>query len=611
MFSSEVLNEITEDPRSDLDDDPDFDDGDIEELQEVSVGADSDHKDAADQTLVSELVRSPTAKSLLSSALSDGKRSRAKQNPFYSFGSVLVKRDPAIESIIESRKYVIIENPYTRLSQVTSQAPRPSDHKTSFEIALVTESSEFNVKDRNSSARSTKRASPIGSAELDSEEWVDGFTEEFEKETMLGSDKPCVQIYEETCARLNISPCSMIARSLNTTEINLRSYGLGPRGCSALAASLVRNTVVVSLNLSANNIGSLGMSYVYQILTENISIEDYDLSFNNLGTKGIHKLADGLTQNLHTKTLSVAGNNLNATDIKILLSKLEDHPNMKNLNLSHNQLDEEGGKYLAQWLVDNHVLLNLDISWCSIRLLGAKALAKAIGDNNKLVSLNLSSNSFTNDTIELITQSLSRNMTLYDLNLHGNQFICRYDMKFKENPSDLTTGKESQIYKMMVAAATNQSLKTFECGQNHIDTRCLIIMLEALSELTNISLEELDLTGLSMNAKQTSKINSLFLNHRKLKCYIGPVRYTAEHFANYLLNLIHMYCEQNAVALSDMFNPIEGIRTTISTVTHEQFLDGLRRARIPIPMAYIDDIIKYLGGDSEPGTISLRSIDIS
>ncbi|CAF1670859.1 unnamed protein product, partial [Rotaria magnacalcarata] len=275
MFSSEVLNDITEDPRSYLSDDPDFDDGYIEELQEASVDAESDHKDAADQTLVSELVRSPTAKSVLSSALSDGKRSRAKQNPFYSFGNVLVKRDPAIESIIESRKYAIIENPYTRLAQVTSQAPRPSAHTAPFEIGLVPESSEFNMKDRNSSSRSIKRASPIGSTELDNEEWDDGFTEEFEKEAMLGSDKPCVQIYEETCARLNICPCSMIVRSLNTTEINLRSYGLGPRGCSALAASLVRNTVVVCLNLSANNIGSRGMSYVYQILTENISIEDY------------------------------------------------------------------------------------------------------------------------------------------------------------------------------------------------------------------------------------------------------------------------------------------------------------------------------------------------
>jgi hypothetical protein len=73
--------------------------------------------------------------------------------------------------------------------------------------------------------------------------------------------------------------------------MNLGNYGLGPRGCIALAVALVvsfhfflkiilcihiqRNTTVLSLNLSGNNIGNKGMSHVYQILTENTYIEDY------------------------------------------------------------------------------------------------------------------------------------------------------------------------------------------------------------------------------------------------------------------------------------------------------------------------------------------------
>lgn len=52
-------------------------------------------------------------------------------------------------------------------------------------------------------------------------------------------DKTCLQLYEETCKRLNICPCSMIVRSINTTKINLRNYCLGPRGCAALAVALV------------------------------------------------------------------------------------------------------------------------------------------------------------------------------------------------------------------------------------------------------------------------------------------------------------------------------------------------------------------------------------
>lgn len=48
---------------------------------------------------------------------------------------------------------------------------------------------------------------------------------------------------------------------------------------------------------------------------------------------------------------------------------------------------------------------------------------------------------------------------LNELNLCGNQLICRYDGIVDENPSILITGKDCQLYKMIVAAATNQSLK--------------------------------------------------------------------------------------------------------------------------------------------------------
>jgi hypothetical protein len=110
---------------------------------------------------------------------------------------------------------------------------------------------------------------------------------------------------------------------------------------------------------------------------------------------------------------------------------------------------------------DNHVLVNFDASWCSIRLMGAKAMAKAIGENNRLASLDLSHNSFTNDTLVSITSSLTTNTALSELNLRGSHFISRYEGPVKENPDSLITGKNSQIYDMLLAAATNQSLKIF------------------------------------------------------------------------------------------------------------------------------------------------------
>ncbi|CAF0979777.1 unnamed protein product [Rotaria sordida] len=611
MFPSESLNDIVEDPTWELGDDVYLEDDYIEESQ-VELGENEiDQKEVIDRTSTSHSVRTPTTKSISSSVHGDSKRVRLK-NPhqqLYTYGSVSVKRDPAIESIIESRQFSIIENGYTRLAQTTSQPTKLSQRSNPFEVPILTES-DTDIKVRNFTSQNKKKISTLPTTELDNQGWDDAVIVEHEKESMSGLDKSCVQIYEETCTRLNICPCSIIVRSLNTTEINLRNYGLGPRGCAALAASLIRNTTVLSLNLASNNIGNGGMAYVYRILTENIYIEDYDLSFNNLGTKGIRKLADALTQCAQIKTLSVAGNELSANDIKFLLSRLEDHQSLITLNISHNQLDEVGGKHIAEWLTDNNMLLNLDVSWCSIRLMGAKALAKAIGDNNKLISLDLSYNSFTNDTIEILTNSLTRNMSLCELSLHGNQFICRYDATIKENPSLLITGKDCQVYKMIVSAATNQSLKIFRLGRNHIDTRCLMIILESLSQMNNITLEELDLTGLTISAKQISKIDLLFLNHPKLTCYVGPVRQTVEHFTNHLLNLIHAYCEEHSITLSDIFSSNEGTRTTISIITYEQFLNGLRKAKIPFPIARIDDIMKYLGRDNEPGQIPLRSMNI-
>ena len=98
-----------------------------------------------------------------------------------------------------------------------------------------------------------------------------------------------------------------------------------------------------------------------------------------------------------------------------------------------------------------------------------------------------------------------------------------------------------------------------------------------------------------MSANQISKINSLFIDHPRLKCYVGPIRQNMEHFANHLLNLIHAHCLNNEVSLSDIFlTSNDGTPRNTSMITYEQFLDGLRKAKIPFPIRLINDIMKYL-----------------
>ncbi len=63
----------------------------------------------------------------------------------------------------------------------------------------------------------------------------------FYLESIASIDKSSIQVYEETCKRLKICPCSMIIRSLYTTNINLKNYGLGVKGSAALAVALIVN----------------------------------------------------------------------------------------------------------------------------------------------------------------------------------------------------------------------------------------------------------------------------------------------------------------------------------------------------------------------------------
>ncbi len=119
----------------------------------------------------------PPAK--IKSLRNDSKHVRINQprESISSLNSVIIKRDPLIESIIESRKYSLIDNAYTRLAQST----RPPQRTNPFEIRPTTTETENEIKDRISSSRIEKKIMLPTSFEMDIEDWADGLTEEIEK----------------------------------------------------------------------------------------------------------------------------------------------------------------------------------------------------------------------------------------------------------------------------------------------------------------------------------------------------------------------------------------------------------------------------------------------
>jgi hypothetical protein len=94
-----------------------------------------------------------------------------------SLNSVIIKRDPLVEAIIESRKTSLIDNAYTRLAQST----RPPQRINPFEIRPTTTETENEIKDRIPSSRMEKKIMLPTSFEMDLDDWADGITEEIEK----------------------------------------------------------------------------------------------------------------------------------------------------------------------------------------------------------------------------------------------------------------------------------------------------------------------------------------------------------------------------------------------------------------------------------------------
>ena len=100
--------------------------------------------------------------------------------------------------------------------------------------------------------------------------------------------------------------------------------------------------------------------------------------------------------------------------------------------------------------------------------------------------------------------------------------------------------------------------------------------------------------GLALGEKAMLEIPQLFARHPQTTCYFGPVRQTIDHFANNLLNEIENHCRDHDVTLTSVFNPTDDSFRTVPVLTYDEFRQCLKKAKIPFPPAYIDDVMKYL-----------------
>jgi hypothetical protein len=110
--------------------------------------------------------------------------------PVFGVSAHNLKRDPMIESIIESRKSMVIENAYTQLAQITSQSFRSSQHisNNSFKPHSMKPKTDNQVhfSDTNNSIQKNENYRTLSSIStstisLDNDRWDDGLNAEYDK----------------------------------------------------------------------------------------------------------------------------------------------------------------------------------------------------------------------------------------------------------------------------------------------------------------------------------------------------------------------------------------------------------------------------------------------
>uniref|UniRef100_K1QCG8 EF-hand domain-containing protein n=1 Tax=Magallana gigas TaxID=29159 RepID=K1QCG8_MAGGI len=222
--------------------------------------------------------------------------------------------------------------------------------------------------------RDSARATPVkGKADI-----------EDDQETVLDITAPHVpyddtgrRTYEKICQKLDVVPSSKILRKLaESPSIDIRHYGLGPKGTMAVSVALV------------------------------------DVSDNHLKTFGAKAIGMMLQDNKGIRRLSIAGNEFTDLDATFLTKEIEDNMKLKLVNASWNGIDDEGALAFSDCLSNNAVLTELDISCSRIGDKGYAQVMRAFKKNEDLEVLRIGKNNIKEETVKLSIDLLKEITTL-------------------------------------------------------------------------------------------------------------------------------------------------------------------------------------------------------
>ncbi|XP_064605979.1 leucine-rich repeat-containing protein 74A-like [Liolophura sinensis] len=414
---------------------------------------------------------------------------------------------------------------------------------------------------------------------------------EDDQETVLDLDREYVpydetgaRAYENACKKLGVVPSSQYMRALAMSDtVKLCHYGLGSRGAMAICIPLVINMKITTLDLSHNHLGRKGVEYVRKMMIENDTITTLDISFNNLGKDGAREIAYMLKYNSSLRHLNLAGNDFTDDEAPLLLHAIEENVQLRSVNLSYNNFFEMSGESFKSLLTENHMLEELNLSWNKIRLKGALQIADGVKESRGLVKLDLSWNGFEDEGAMAMAAALAENKSLEELNVACNRITPEGFMK------------------LCRAFQNNDTLTCIRVGRNFIAEEAVVLAISFLTDVKDLALQTLDLTGLVLGCAFKEQLQILKEVHENFTCVYGYETYghqrNSNDFIADIINRITTYLDLTNRSIADLFTEVDTDGSM--TVSLEEFRSGLKNALIPITPYQLDELIKYLDKDND------------
>ncbi|XP_013189038.1 leucine-rich repeat-containing protein 74B-like [Amyelois transitella] len=273
------------------------------------------------------------------------------------------------------------------------------------------------------------------------------------------------EFYLTLCNEMNLCPVRSFYRGLLDDKIDLKYYGVDPKGLRPMAMSLKLNRFVTVLDLTDNWINEDGCFHLGEMLIDNISLRELNLTGCRIGSTGARRLFHNLHLNQALKSLNLSRNDLGDTGVELLAKAIFKGADLRQLNLSFNKLSGKSPLALAEAFETNNKLSHLNMSWNSMLSPNAIfALCTQLSLNSSLEELDLSWNSLSGSRIGLAIKILLSNPKIRNLYLSNNKL---------EGPV---------IKSISVSLGKAKNLDTLDLSFNPLTTKDAILLLERLRE---------------------------------------------------------------------------------------------------------------------------------